>query len=207
MSGHGPDGYRPNATHVGPGRPPCECGAAYRLHRQVSEESERGWRLVCPAPYRPDSIEAAQRELEEAQASGDEARVFVARGNLQRLAGRAVVPAPSSPVYRTTEQGLAALEAAQGGEREWPQAREMHHEVGPCVMCERPVSVLQGVPGRPGLEVPMDPGCMLRFIVVWRKWLRGELEPERKPHHRRFLELVQALRPPLEAGQPKVPQE
>jgi len=84
------------------GRPPCAaCGAAYRLHRQhtapCDARAARGlggcWcdRLgapFCPEAYRPDTLEVAQRELAAAEASGDPAREFVARGNLQRLAGR-----------------------------------------------------------------------------------------------------------------------
>lgn len=70
--------YTANPDHVGPGRPPCTCGAAYRLHLEQR----------CPEPYRPGTLEAARRELEAAERSGDEARVFVARGNLQRLEGR-----------------------------------------------------------------------------------------------------------------------
>lgn len=102
--------YLANPTHVGAGRPPCaNCGAAARLHLPSGLElregdtvpiagrqyvTQQGWRklvergLLCPEPYRPDTLEVARRELAEAEASGDEARVFVARGNLQRLEGR-----------------------------------------------------------------------------------------------------------------------
>jgi hypothetical protein len=89
---------------VFPGRPPCaSCGANFHLHAlppelvamgfQVTATGlgavhDRGGRLVCPEPYRPTTIEVAQRELAEAEAAGDEARVFVARGHLQRLQGR-----------------------------------------------------------------------------------------------------------------------
>lgn len=59
------------------GRPPCTCGAAYRLHRDGT----------CPRPYQPETLEIAVRELRAAQASNDAARVFVARGNVQRLGG------------------------------------------------------------------------------------------------------------------------
>lgn len=61
------------------GRPPCEtCGAAYRLHRFGA----------CPEAYRPTTQDEAQRLLERAEHNGDAERVFVARGELQRLRGR-----------------------------------------------------------------------------------------------------------------------
>lgn len=77
------------------GWPPCRhCGAAYRLHR-LDERTVAGAgatarvaRLLCPSAYRPATLEVAQRELEAAEASGDANRIFVARGELQRLAGR-----------------------------------------------------------------------------------------------------------------------
>lgn len=93
--------YRPQPG-VFAGRPPCaDCGAAYRLHREHTEPCEaralRGiggcWcgRLgapFCPEAYRPGTLEVAQRELAAAEASGDQARVFVARGEVQRLTGK-----------------------------------------------------------------------------------------------------------------------
>jgi hypothetical protein len=60
------------------GRPPCVCGAAYRLH-----DGQR-----CPSQYRPDTLKAALEDLEDAMSGRDEARIFVARGNVQRLGGR-----------------------------------------------------------------------------------------------------------------------
>ena len=70
--------YEPQAR-VTVGRPPCaNCGAAFRLHRDG----------VCPTAYRPDTLEAAQRELADAERSGDANRIFVARGELQRIIGR-----------------------------------------------------------------------------------------------------------------------
>lgn len=86
--------YAPaEGIHIG--WPPCaNCGAAYRLHH-VTEHSVAGAgaiartaRLTCPTPYRPDTIEVAQRELAAAEASGDQARIFTARGEVQRLVGR-----------------------------------------------------------------------------------------------------------------------
>jgi len=70
--------YEPQeGIHVG--RPPCsQCGAAYRLHRDGA----------CPAAWRPTTPAEAERELAAAEASGDAARVFVARGDLQRIRGR-----------------------------------------------------------------------------------------------------------------------
>lgn len=60
------------------GRPPCECGAAYRLHRDGA----------CPVPYRPPTIQSAERDLRDAERSGDANRIFIARGEVQRLRGR-----------------------------------------------------------------------------------------------------------------------
>lgn len=74
--------YAP-APGVYAGRPPCaHCGAAYRLHgyRGLGQRLE-----LCPVRYRPPTLEVAQRELAAAVESGDEARVFVARGEVQRL--------------------------------------------------------------------------------------------------------------------------
>lgn len=81
---------------VGAGRPACaRCGAAYGLHGPVgltrmqrAGMAARG-QLACPSPYRVDTLAAAQRELVRAEASGDAARVFVARGDVQRLLGEA----------------------------------------------------------------------------------------------------------------------
>ena len=96
---------------VFPGRPPCAtCGAAFRLHRPnvaglgpgdtadvlgKSYVTSRGLNklaamgaLSCPDAYRPDDLATAQRALDDALASGDQARVFVARGDLQRVQGR-----------------------------------------------------------------------------------------------------------------------
>ena len=56
-----------------------ECGTMRQAH------DERG---LCPDMYRPDTLVSARAELEAAQRSGDEARIFIARGNLQRLQGR-----------------------------------------------------------------------------------------------------------------------
>lgn len=109
--------YHPQGRPELPGsRPPCAtCGAAYRLHRPpagaieyatplpgpgqaaglryltragLAKMEAAGLQLECPEAYRPDTLEVARRELAQAEASGDEARVFVARGNLQRLEGR-----------------------------------------------------------------------------------------------------------------------
>jgi hypothetical protein len=98
--------YSP-APGVFVGRPPCaECGANVQLHRPPAEYlpatlvghhiTSRGLGkllaagvpLNCPQAYRPGTLEEAQRGLEEAERSGDPARVFVARGELQRLEGR-----------------------------------------------------------------------------------------------------------------------
>ena len=60
----------------------CVCGIQRRLHHEDGR---------CPDLYRPPTLESAQRALERAEASGDEARIFVARGEVQRLGGRALV--------------------------------------------------------------------------------------------------------------------
>jgi hypothetical protein len=71
--------YAPQ-TGVFAGRPPCAaCFAAYRLHHDGE----------CPSEYRPDTVDVARRELAAAEDSGGAARVFIARGNLQRLSKRA----------------------------------------------------------------------------------------------------------------------
>lgn len=71
--------YRP-MSGVFVGRPPCDiCHAAYRLHEPDG---------TCLQQYRPDSLEQAETELAEALRSGDPARIFVARGEVQRLKGR-----------------------------------------------------------------------------------------------------------------------
>jgi hypothetical protein len=92
--------YTPQQS-MGPSRPTCAgCGAAYRLHRAEVEPNpdyspagatpavRTTGRMLCPEPYRPGTLEVARRELAEAEATGDEARIFVARGNLQHLEGR-----------------------------------------------------------------------------------------------------------------------
>jgi hypothetical protein len=74
---------------VGAGRPACaRCGAAYRLHRATVNETGEQYLLACPEAYRPTTVEAAELEMDAATRSGDPARIFVARGNLQRLVGR-----------------------------------------------------------------------------------------------------------------------
>lgn len=98
--------YQP-APGVFVGRPPCAaCGANFQLHRppveqlpatvvgrqvtgaQLARLLERGVPLECPQAYRPATVEEARRGLEEAVRSGDPAREFIARGELQRLEGR-----------------------------------------------------------------------------------------------------------------------
>lgn len=43
----------------------------------------------CPQQYRPPTLADASRELMAARASGDQARIFAARGDVQRLGGNA----------------------------------------------------------------------------------------------------------------------
>lgn len=86
--------YRP-ADGVFIGSPPCaECGAHYFLHgpAAVTRDERRrlanAGRLPCPTPYRETSLERAQARLAEAEASGDDAAIFTARGDVQRLTPR-----------------------------------------------------------------------------------------------------------------------
>jgi hypothetical protein len=103
--------YRP-AEGTYPGMPPCEaCGANFHLHRlttgltrhasglEMRRAYDNGEALHCPRrePERTDNLDEARAALERATAGGDEAAVFVARGNLQRLereAQRAQAPDP-----------------------------------------------------------------------------------------------------------------
>lgn len=92
--------YSPaEGTYIG--RPPCaNCGANFHLHRlrasgpavsgaTLANAHERGEALVCPTerpePARAETLDAARAELAQAEASKDPQRVFVARGNVQRL--------------------------------------------------------------------------------------------------------------------------
>jgi hypothetical protein len=97
------------------GRPPCaNCGANLQLHtipagvvegvtvpitvgpterryltsRGLQKLLDEGVGLECPEAYRPSTLEAARRALADAEAAGDSARIFTARGDLQRLEGR-----------------------------------------------------------------------------------------------------------------------
>jgi hypothetical protein len=55
----------------------AHCGTNARLHGRVDQR--------CPQAYRPATVEEARRQLELAEAAGDPARVFVARGEVQRF--------------------------------------------------------------------------------------------------------------------------
>lgn len=57
----------------------ANCGTLQKLH--VYDDK-------CPTSYRPGTLVEAQRELDRAVASGDQGRIFVARGDVQRLTGR-----------------------------------------------------------------------------------------------------------------------
>jgi hypothetical protein len=68
-------------TAQGHARTRCaECGTLRHAHDDAT--------LACPSMYRPDNLDDARTELVDAIESGDQTRVFVARGNLQRLGGR-----------------------------------------------------------------------------------------------------------------------
>lgn len=54
------------------------CGASRRLHTVAGK---------CPTAYRPPTLADAYRDLAAAEAAGDQARTFVARGDVQRLGG------------------------------------------------------------------------------------------------------------------------
>jgi len=58
----------------------CICGTLRHAHDDITKE--------CPTLYRPDTIERAEDEMRAAQASGDLVRIFLARGELQRLRGK-----------------------------------------------------------------------------------------------------------------------
>lgn len=60
------------------------CGADKRAHHPES--------MACPVRARPDSLTVAQTALEKAEAGGDQAAIFVARGEVQRLTGREAKP-------------------------------------------------------------------------------------------------------------------
>lgn len=91
--------YQP-AQGTYPGMPPCEtCGANFHLHRLATGQAsglemrrayDLGQPLACPRrdAERTDNLDEARVALERATAGGDEAAVFVARGNLQRLVRR-----------------------------------------------------------------------------------------------------------------------
>ena len=65
--------FAPNATAPGY----CAtCGARKALH--VAGR--------CPEAYRPDTLTAALDSLDRAKALGDQAAIFTARGEVQRLA-------------------------------------------------------------------------------------------------------------------------
>lgn len=64
--------FEPNATAAGY----CaRCGARKALHLDGS----------CPVAYRPDTLSAALDSLARAQGAKDQAALFVARGEVQRL--------------------------------------------------------------------------------------------------------------------------
>jgi hypothetical protein len=68
-------------TAQGHARTRCaECGTLRHAHDDAT--------MACPSMYRPGTLEAARRDLEQATARGDEAAIFVARGEVQRLGGR-----------------------------------------------------------------------------------------------------------------------
>jgi hypothetical protein len=100
------------------GWPPCRhCGAAYRLHH-VEERTVAGAgatartaRPRCPTAYRPSSLEEAQRELAAAEASGDANRIFVARGEVQRLQGRETIDQRAARMQRSRQARVLARKA------------------------------------------------------------------------------------------------
>jgi hypothetical protein len=55
------------------------CGAARTTHDYATG--------ACPVAYRPTTLAEARAELARAQAAGDSAREFIARGDVQRLGG------------------------------------------------------------------------------------------------------------------------
>lgn len=67
------------------------CGTLRRDHRGAATPglaySEPDPSLICPAHYRPGDLTAAYRDLQRAVDAGDPSRIFVARGEVQRLGG------------------------------------------------------------------------------------------------------------------------
>lgn len=108
------------------GRPPCvNCGAAYRLHH---DSNLLDGARYCPEAYRPDTLERAQRELADAVTSGDPAREFVARGNLQRLGG---LPKSNGCICQAcAELGRECQRTAPAGEDECRACRDGLHSKG-----------------------------------------------------------------------------
>ena len=51
----------------------------------VSRKAHDFTTLACPEPWRPSTLDEAKRELGRAELSNDAARIFVARGDVQRL--------------------------------------------------------------------------------------------------------------------------
>ncbi len=97
--------YTPQPADPGV-RPPCaNCGAQLRLHRPLPTSAvyvdappgahlltsyglqkllDAGEQLACPEAYRPETLGAAILALLAAQQARDPARVFAARGEVQR---------------------------------------------------------------------------------------------------------------------------
>jgi hypothetical protein len=79
---------------VSVGRAHCAaCGASFGLHGDpgatLAERTRaaRAGTLACPTPSRITKLSDAEGSLRAAVAAGDRNRVFVARGEVQRLGG------------------------------------------------------------------------------------------------------------------------
>lgn len=74
-----------------PGSQPSRCARCGTL------ETLHVYQQHCPTSYRPGTLQEAQAELDRAVASGDAGRIFVARGDVQRLAGRSAFTRTARP--------------------------------------------------------------------------------------------------------------
>lgn len=57
------------------------------IHCGTPRHSHAEGTLECPQRYRPGTLEEAERELRQALDRNDQHRIFVARGEVQRLGG------------------------------------------------------------------------------------------------------------------------
>jgi hypothetical protein len=83
----------------------AECGAARPTHDYATGE--------CPTAYRPDTLGEALRELAAAHAARDQARLFAARGEVQRISGHHVGECTTSVATTSLCPACRALAATE----------------------------------------------------------------------------------------------